>query len=216
MRHLIQLFFIIWLLPQMGLYAGAPASNLYSMNPTNQPPANPDTAVFGGGCFWCTEAIFSRLHGVHSVYPGYAGGHTPNPSYEQVKSGTTGHAEVVRIVFDPGKISFGQLLEVFFRTHDPTTLNRQGADVGTQYRSVILYRNQEQKEVATKVREALDQAGIWDQPMVTEVTPLDVFWVAEEYHHNYFARNPNQAYCQVVILPKVRKFKKLFEDLLAE
>ncbi len=216
MRHFHQLLFIIWLLPWMGLHAGTPDLNPHPMNPTHQQPESPDTAVFGGGCFWCTEAIFSRLEGVHSVFPGYAGGHAPNPSYEQVKSGATGHAEVVQLVFDPGKISYGQLLEIFFRTHDPTTLNRQGADVGTQYRSLILYRKAEQKELATKAMERLNQAGIWDRPIVTQVAPLDLFWVAEEYHHNYFERNPNQAYCQVVILPKVQKFKKLFEDLLAE
>lgn len=173
-----------------------------------------EQATFGSGCFWCSEAIFTRISGVHGVKPGYAGGHTKNPRYEKVKTGTTGHAEVIQITFDPSVVSYLQLLEVFFRTHDPTTLNRQGADVGTQYRSVVFFHHTEQEKVAREVKERLGKAGIWDDPIVTEITPLDTFYVAEEYHHNYFARNPNQGYCQFVILPKVNKFEKTFEELL--
>jgi len=171
-------------------------------------------ATFGGGCFWCIEAIFSRLNGAHSATSGYAGGHVPNPTYTQVTTGTTGHAEVVQVAYDPGRISYLQLLEVFFRVHDPTTLNRQGADVGTQYRSVIFYHDQEQKQAAEKVKQQLDNEGIWNDPIVTEISKLDTFYRAEEYHQNYFEKNPQQAYCQAVILPKVEKFKSLFRDLL--
>ena len=173
-------------------------------------------ATFGNGCFWCSEAIFSRIKGVTNVIPGYSGGQKPNPSYEEVCSGTTGHAEVVRIVYDPQQISYFALLEVFFKTHDPTTLNRQGADVGTQYRSVVFYHNEEQKKMALKVKEELDKAGIWDDPIVTEVSKLERYYEAEKYHHNYFANNPDQAYCQFVVMPKVEKFKLLFRDKLKE
>ncbi len=174
------------------------------------------SATFGSGCFWCSEAIFSRLEGVKEVSPGYSGGEKANPTYNEVSTGQTGHAEVIRIEFDPGLISYMQLLEVFFKTHDPTTLNRQGADIGTQYRSVIFYHNDEQKDLALKVKERLDKAGIWDDPIVTEVSPLEAFYRAEDYHHDYFANNPNQGYCQFVIMPKVKKFEELFGDLLKE
>jgi peptide-methionine (S)-S-oxide reductase len=173
-------------------------------------------ATFGSGCFWCSEAIFSRLEGVDRVSPGYSGGATENPTYDEVKTGATGHAEVIRIGFNPEVISYLQLLEVFFKTHDPTTLNRQGADVGTQYRSVVFFHDDTQKELALKVKDRLGNAGIWDDPIVTEISPLQTFYVAEDYHHNYFENNPNQGYCQFVILPKVKKFKKQFEDLLKE
>jgi peptide-methionine (S)-S-oxide reductase len=174
-----------------------------------------EKATFGSGCFWCSEAIFSRITGVSEVLPGYAGGTTKNPSYEDVKTGTTGHAEVVQISYNPDQVSFLQLLEVFFKTHDPTTLNRQGADVGTQYRSVIFYHSDQQLVQAQTVKKQLGDAGIWDNPIVTEISPVDTFFVAEDYHHNYFERNPNQGYCQFVILPKVKKFEKLFRDMLA-
>ncbi len=177
-------------------------------------PKKLEQATLGSGCFWCSEAIFTRLNGVHDVKPGYAGGQTRNPSYEDVKTGSTGHAEVIQVTFDPSIISYLQLLEVFFRTHDPTTLNRQGADVGTQYRSVVFFHNIEQEKMAKEVKDRLGAANIWDDPIVTEIGPLDTFYVAEAYHHNYFARNPNQGYCQFVILPKVKKFKEAFEDLL--
>ncbi len=171
-------------------------------------------ATFGGGCFWCIEAIFSRIRGVHSATSGYAGGHATNPTYEQVKTGNTGHAEVVQVAYDPARVSYLQLMEVFFRVHDPTTLNRQGADVGTQYRSIILYHDKGQQQEAEQLIARLNEEKVWDDPIVTELTPLEVFYRAEDYHQNYFERNPNQAYCQVVIMPKVQKFKSLFEGLL--
>ncbi|MDJ1422810.1 MAG: peptide-methionine (S)-S-oxide reductase MsrA [Candidatus Methanoperedens sp.] len=164
----------------------------------------------GGGCFWCLEAIFNELRGVEKVVSGYSGGSVPNPSYQEVCTGTTGHAEVVQITFDPQIISFRELLEVFFTIHDPTTLNRQGPDVGTQYRSVIFYHTQEQKAVAQEVIARLEEAKIWDAPIVTEVTPLTAFYTAEEYHREYFERNPEQPYCRIVIAPKVVKFRKQF------
>ncbi|TVR40640.1 MAG: peptide-methionine (S)-S-oxide reductase [Bacteroidia bacterium] len=173
-------------------------------------------ATFGGGCFWCIEAIFTRLNGVYSATSGYAGGHVSNPSYEQVITGATGHAEVVQVKYDPAVVSYLSLLEIFFRVHDPTTLNRQGADVGTQYRSAIFYHDEQQKEVAQMVKERLGSENIWDSPIVTEITPLDVFYRAEDYHQNYFEKNPNQAYCQMVIMPKVQKFKSMFEDMLRQ
>ncbi len=173
-----------------------------------------EKATFGGGCFWCTEAVFSRVKGVESVVPGYAGGIWENPTYQQVISGRTGHAEVIQVVFDPNTISYVQLLEIFFRIHDPTTLNRQGADIGTQYRSIVLYHNLKQEETAKMVKSRLGEEAIWEAPIVTELKALEVFYEAEAYHHKYFEKNPNQAYCQMVILPKVEKFKNLFQDLL--
>jgi peptide-methionine (S)-S-oxide reductase len=169
-----------------------------------------EVATLGGGCFWCSEAVFSELKGVERVEPGYSGGSVPNPTYEQVCSGTTGHAEVVQITFDPKVISFREILDVLFATHDPTTLNRQGSDVGTQYRSVIFYHSEEQKATAEKVIEELTKAKTWDVPIVTQIEPFKAFYQAEEYHKNYFKRHPEQAYCQVIIAPKVAKFRKLF------
>ena len=178
---------------------------------TNKPKNEPkEVATLGGGCFWCTEAVFNELKGVEQVEPGYSGGSLPNPTYEQVCSGTTGHAEVVQVTFDPKVISYKDILDVFFAIHDPTTLNRQGNDVGTQYRSVIFYHNEEQKVTAEKIIEELTEAKTWDAPIVTQVEPFKVFYQAEEYHKNYFKRHPEQAYCQVVIAPKVAKFRKLF------
>jgi peptide-methionine (S)-S-oxide reductase len=173
-----------------------------------------ETATLGGGCFWCTEAIFKQLKGVISVLPGYSGGTTKNPTYAEVCTGETGHAEVIQVVFDPATISFAEVLEVFFETHDPTTLNRQGADVGTQYRSVVFYHSNEQKEVAEKVIKLLNQEKVYNSPVVTEVTPFRAFYPAEDYHKDYFARNQNQPYCSVVIGPKVEKFKKVFKSRL--
>lgn len=172
------------------------------------------TAVFGGGCFWCTEAIFKELRGVISVTPGYAGGTTPNPTYEQVCTGKTGHAESIKIEFDPTQISFNDLLTVFFATHDPTTLNRQGNDVGTQYRSAVFYTSEEQRAAAEKFIAKLAASDPGGRPVVTEVTPLNKFYEAEDYHHNYFANNPNQPYCQLIIEPKVEKLQKEFAELL--
>lgn len=173
-----------------------------------------DTATFGTGCFWCTEAIFQQLNGVLKVTSGYTGGHVKNPSYEQVCDGTTGHAEVIQMVYDPAKITFDELLEVFWETHDPTTLNRQGNDVGTQYRSAVFYHNAEQKEKAEKYKAALDKSGAFSNKIVTEVTPVSAFYVAENYHQNYYNRNGSQPYCNFVIRPKMEKFQKVFKDKL--
>jgi peptide-methionine (S)-S-oxide reductase len=167
-------------------------------------------AVFGGGCFWCTEAVFQALDGVSLVEPGYCGGHVDEPTYEQVCDGQTGHIEVVRITYDPAVIAFSSLLEVFFATHDPTTPGRQGNDVGPQYQSAVFYGDDEQKRLTSEMIEALDRAGVYSAPICTSVLPAAHFWVAEDYHHNYFARNPTQGYCQFVIAPKVGKFQQQF------
>ena len=173
-----------------------------------------EVATLGGGCFWCLEAVYEQLRGVESVVSGYAGGHDPNPTYNAVCSGTTGHAEVVQVTYDPREVSFREILEVFFTIHDPTTLNRQGADVGTQYRSAVFYHSPEQKETAEQVIAELEAEGVWNQPIVTEVTPLDTFFPAEAYHQQYFRNNPGQGYCQVVVAPKVSKFRKKYLDRL--
>lgn len=172
---------------------------------------NTQVAVFGGGCFWCTEAVFEMLRGVLSVAPGYAGGTTKNPTYEDVCSGETGHAEVIRIEFDPSMISYDDLLTVFFASHDPTTLNRQGNDIGTAYRSIILTTSEEQKEQADAVIKKLNEDG---KRVVTEVAPLETFYEAEAYHHHYFQTHPDQAYCQLVINPKYEKVKEKFQSLM--
>ena len=173
-----------------------------------------ELATLGGGCFWCLEAVFLELRGVERVVSGYAGGTVPSPSYEQVCGGRTGHAEVVQVTFDPAVLSYSDLLQVFFGIHDPTTLNRQGADVGTQYRSVIFTHNAEQESVARMVIAEVDHAGIWDAPVVTAVEPLTAFYPAEEHHQDYFRRNQGQGYCRVVIAPKVAKFRKQHLDRL--
>lgn len=175
-----------------------------------------EKATFGAGCFWCVEAIYQNLEGVKSVVSGYAGGHKEFPSYEQVTSGTTGHAEVIQITYDPQQISYEELLEVFFKTHDPTTLNRQGNDVGSQYRSVIFYHNDEQKALAERIKNELDSSGAWDKPIVTQIVPFTKFFEAEDYHQRYFDRNPSQAYCAYVIQPKLEKFRKAFKSKLVE
>lgn len=169
-----------------------------------------ETATLGGGCFWCLEAVYDDLIGVESVVSGYAGGHVVNPTYEQVCAKKTGHAEVVQVTFDAQVITFREILEIFFTIHDPTTLNRQGNDVGPQYRSAIFYHNEAQKETAEAVIAEFDKADLWADPIVTEVTPLDTFYVAEDYHQNYFQNNPYQPYCQYVVAPKVAKFRKQF------
>ena len=173
-----------------------------------------ELATLGGGCFWCLDAVYLDLTGVEKVVSGYAGGTVHNPTYEQVCEGTTGHAEVVQLTFDPQEISFKEILQVFFTIHDPTTLNRQGADVGTQYRSVIFYHTPEQKRVAEETIRELTAAKIWDDPIVTEVAPLEEFYPGEDYHQEYFLRNPFQPFCQYVIVPKVSKFRKLFVEKL--
>lgn len=175
---------------------------------------NLDTATFGTGCFWCTEAIFQQLEGVEKVTSGYSGGTVPNPTYEQVCNKTTGHAECLHIVYNPAVISFDELLEVFWQTHDPTTLNRQGGDVGPQYRSVIFYHNEKQKNKAEKYKAELDKSGAFDNPIVTTLEPYTVFYPAEAYHQNYYKNNPSQGYCRVVIRPKIEKFEKVFKNKL--
>ncbi|MEO6883033.1 MAG: peptide-methionine (S)-S-oxide reductase MsrA [Bacteroidia bacterium] len=173
-----------------------------------------DTVTFGEGCFWCTEALFQELQGVVSVTSGYSGGTVANPSYEQVCTGLTGHAEVCQIVFDTTKISFVQLLQAFWKTHDPTTLNRAGNDVGTQYRSVIFYHNLRQKELAEEYKKQLNTSGAWTNPVVTEIVPYKIFYKAENYHQDYYRLNGHEPYCQYVIAPKMEKFKKIFKDEL--
>jgi peptide-methionine (S)-S-oxide reductase len=172
------------------------------------------TATFGAGCFWCTEAVFLNVKGVTKVVSGYEGGKVKNPSYREVCTGETGHAEVTEITYDPSKVSFEELLEVFWNTHDPTTLNRQGADEGTQYRSVVFYHNDEQKKTAEAYKKQLEASHVYKNPIVTEITPASTFYAAEDYHQNYFELNPNQGYCQYVIRPKVQKFKKQFASKL--
>lgn len=174
------------------------------------------TATFAGGCFWCTEAVYSEIKGVTSVTSGYLGGEVPNPTYKDICTGLTGHAEAVEIEFDPAVVPYEKLLEVFFATHDPTTKNRQGADVGTQYRSGIFYHDDEQQRIAAEVIQRLDAAGAFPGKIVTEVTKATTFYPAEDYHQDYFANNPGQGYCRAVVLPKVDKVRKVFKDLLKD
>lgn len=173
-----------------------------------------EKATFGNGCFWCTEAIFEKVKGVSSVVSGYSGGSVKNPGYKEVCSGITGHAEVVQIMFDPTVLTYVELLDIFFKTHDPTTLNRQGADVGTQYRSVIFYHNEIQKKTAEDIISELNNEKIWNNPIVTEITKFSVFYPGEDYHQEYFENNSNQGYCRMVIQPKVDKFTKIFKEKL--
>lgn len=173
-----------------------------------------ETATLAGGCFWCLEAVFQEVRGVESVQPGYAGGHVPNPTYEQVCTGTTGHAEAVQIRFDPETIPYRELLEIFFTIHDPTTLNRQGPDVGPQYRSGIFYHTPEQERTARQVIAELEASGVWKDPIVTQVVPLEIFYPAEEYHKDYYRRNPEQAYCKIIVAPKVAKLRSLYSSKL--
>jgi peptide-methionine (S)-S-oxide reductase len=182
----------------------------------NQMESKPkyETITLGAGCFWCVEAIYSRVNGVISATSGYAGGHVENPSYKEVCTGETGHAEVVQVVYDPKVIPLAKILEIYFKTHDPTSLNRQGADIGTQYRSVIFYQTEEQHKVAKEVKEMLDKSGIWSDPIVTSIEPFKNFYKAENYHQDYFDNNKKQPYCQMVITPKVEKFEKLFKEYM--
>ncbi len=175
-----------------------------------------ELATLGGGCFWCLEAAFAQVAGIEKVVSGYAGGHVPRPTYEQVCSGRTGHAEVVQITFNPAEITFRDILDIFFTIHDPTTVNRQGADVGEQYRSIILYHNDQQRSVAEEVIRELNTEGLWPGAIVTQVVPLTVFYVAEDYHQHYFQRNPHQPYCQVVVAPKVQKVRQKFSYRLKQ
>lgn len=183
--------------------------DIYSQNKKNM-----EVATFGSGCFWCTEAIFHRLKGVESAVSGYSGGKVKNPTYNEVCTGETGHAEVIQVKYNPEIISYIELLEVFWKTHDPTTLNKQGADVGTQYRSVIFYHTLEQKELAQEYKKKLDEASIYNKPIVTEISPFDVFYKAEDYHQDYYEHNRGQGYCNFVITPKIEKFKKVFKEKL--
>ena len=173
-----------------------------------------EIATFGAGCFWCVETIFSSLKGVNEVLPGYCGGNKENPTYEEVCEGTTGHAEVCQISFDPEVISYSGLLEVFWKIHDPTTLNRQGEDIGTQYRSIIFYHTEGQKTLAENAKHSLEKAKIWDNTIVTRIEPFNTFFVAEGYHKDYYNNNPSNKYCSLVVTPKVEKFKKVFKELL--
>ena len=184
-------------------------------SPAPTPPV-PTTALatFGGGCFWCVEALFERVEGVASVESGYSGGTTPNPTYKQVCSGETGHAEAVQVRFDPKKVAYDTLLEIFWKTHDPTTPNRQGADVGTQYRSVVFFHDAEQARIAREVKAALEAAKVYDRPIVTEIVPYERFFKAEEYHQGYYDLNSSAGYCRVVIAPKLEKLEKVFKDRL--
>ncbi len=175
-----------------------------------------EIATLGGGCFWCLDPIFDELRGVEEVLVGYAGGHVPNPSYKLVCTGTSGHAEVVQINYDPQVISYKEILQIFFSVHDPTTPNRQGADIGPQYRSIILYHDESQKAAAEKVIQEIEAEGLWPAPIVTEVVPFSEFYIAEDYHQRYFEKNPGQGYCRVVIAPKVAKFRKLYQEKLAQ
>lgn len=188
-------------------------------NPRNTKQYRPmiETATFGSGCFWCTEAIFQQVNGVISAQSGYMGGKTTNPTYKEICTGLTGHAEVVQVKFNPETISYTELLEIFWKTHDPTTLNRQGADVGTQYRSAVFFHNEAQKIAAQEIKKELDNAKIWSDPIVTEITPAATFYIAEDYHQDYYFNNANKnPYCSMVITPKVEKFKKVFQDKLVK
>lgn len=213
----------LWML--LGCSSGAaPSKQTQSSDPpqvlqannTMNESTNMEKATLGAGCFWCVEAVYKEMKGVISVESGYSGGHVDNPTYKAVCAGTTGHAEVVQVTFDPAQTSYQEILEVFWRTHDPTTLNRQGNDVGTQYRSVIYYHNDEQKKIAEASKKAADEAGFYNDPIVTEISPFDKFYVAESYHQDYYENNPNQPYCRFVVGPKVDKFRKLFQDKLKE
>jgi peptide-methionine (S)-S-oxide reductase len=187
---------------------------LISMDQQKRPEL--EKATFGAGCFWCVEAVFLNIKGVEHVEPGYSGGFIKNPAYREVCNGTTGHAEVARIEFDPKIISFEELLEVFWKTHDPTTLNRQGADVGTQYRSAVFYHNENQKTIAEKSKKQLESSGYFSKPIVTEISPLKNYYPAEDYHKNYYQNNPDQPYCRIVIDPKIQKLRKDFKDKLKD
>jgi len=192
--------------------------SIYSVDGQNNKPKNMNEelqlATLGSGCFWCTEAFFLRLKGVESVVSGYSGGKVKNPTYREVCTGLTGHAEVIQVKFDPKVITYEEILEVFWNTHDPTTLNKQGNDEGPQYRSVVFYHNDEQKKVAQQYKDQLAKSGVFKSPIVTEITPFKVFYAAEDYHQNYYALNPNQGYCQYVIRPKVDKFNKQYASKL--
>jgi len=210
---------ILGVLVAAGVAAALLSIHLFAEEPQMATPTDSnqcEQATFGSGCFWCTEAVFDRLRGVKSVVSGYSGGTVENPTYEQVCGGNTGHAEVIHIEYDPAEISYTDLLRVFWETHDPTTLNRQGHDVGTQYRSVVFYHNDRQRKLAEEYKRQLDAAGTFAAPIVTEIAPFTKFYPAEKYHQDYYAQNPEQRYCQYVIRPKVEKFRQEFSEMLKE
>ncbi len=184
------------------------------MNKANHDLQNIGIATIGGGCFWCLDPIYDQLRGIEKVESGYSGGSIPNPSYELVCTGSTNHAEVVQLTFNQTKITFREILDIFFTIHDPTTLNRQGGDMGIQYRSIILYHTEDQYKIAREVIDELETVGIWETPIVTEVAPYHIFYLAEDYHQGYYRKNPNQGYCQMVITPKINKFRKKYLDIL--
>lgn len=198
----------------LGILNGCSGKKVIDKKETLKNLEETEVAIFGAGCFWCVEAVFEELEGVISVESGYSGGNTKNPTYKSVSRGNTNHAEVARITYDPNKIPFKTLLSVFFQTHDPTTLNYQGADRGTQYRSAIFYVNDSQKELATSIIKSLNKEKVYPKPIVTEIKSLDKFYLAENYHQNYYETNPNQGYCSYVIEPKLEKFRKVFKDYL--
>ncbi|MEX2234047.1 MAG: peptide-methionine (S)-S-oxide reductase MsrA [Cyclobacteriaceae bacterium] len=200
----------IWVLASALLFSG----NLYGQKNKKTQMEKQDTATFGSGCFWCTEVIFLNVDGVKKVVSGYTGGNVKNPTYKEVCSGLTGHAEVIQLTFDPEKVTYDQLLEIFWQTHDPTTLNQQGADIGSQYRSVIYYHSEEQKRSAEFYRGRLEEEGAFDKPIVTEISPATTFYKAEDYHQNYYNLNNNAPYCSYFIQPKLEKFQKAFKEML--
>lgn len=215
------ILFCVWVITSAACGQETTPENPRQQVPTITPGAlsmnestNLTTATFGSGCFWCTEAVFQQIRGVKSVVSGYAGGDIENPSYEQVCSGRTGHAEVIQLKYDPVEVSYDTLLEVFWKTHDPTTLNRQGNDVGTQYRSVVMYHDDRQKELAEFYRKQLDESGAFSAPIVTEIVPAATFYPAEKYHQDYFNLNPRQPYCQAIVRPKVEKVREVFAEQL--
>ena len=209
---------MVYILLKSLLLSSLTLSSALMVNKTNDQPSilaqDKEVVTLGGGCIWCIEAFFDELEGVEDAESGYSGGRVENPTYQQVCTGTTGHAEVVQITFDPKIVSLREILEVFFAMHDPTTLNRQGADIGTQYRSVIFYRNQEQKAVAEQVVREIHDAHLWEAPIVTEIAPFTAFYKAEDYHQEYYKLNPGQGYCRVVIAPKIEKFREHFRKKL--
>ncbi len=217
MHRYLAIFAPLILLACSGKADNTEADPFPQINAMQQDPTEGlDTITLGAGCFWCIEAIFLELKGVKSVTSGYMGGHVKNPSYKEVCTGNTGHAEVARIVYDPKMLSLPELLEVFWRTHDPTTLNRQGADVGTQYRSAIFYHNEDQKRIAEHYKKELDASGAFRAPIVTEITPASTFYEAEDHHQNYYAQNGDQGYCRMVIQPKLEKFRTVFASKLKD
>ncbi|MBW7890674.1 MAG: peptide-methionine (S)-S-oxide reductase MsrA [Chitinophagaceae bacterium] len=217
MKYFLSLPGIIMSLLFFSCGAKSNTLNKHNMNnDTSSPRSHTAIATFANGCFWCTEAVFQQVKGISKVTSGYSGGHVPNPTYEQVCDQNTGHAEALRIEYNPDEISFDELLEIFWKTHDPTTLNRQGNDIGPQYRSVIFYHDKTQKEKAEAYKTMLDKSGAWDKPIVTAIEPLKNFYPAENYHQNYYRLNGRAPYCQYVIKPKLEKFEKVFKDKLKE